>query len=72
VTEVCSCYDDDCKDVKDPLQCWFGDSTTGIADGACPLLRAPRPKVEIWSTPSGSSFFFKAYNEHIAKLKGAS
>ena len=44
---ICSCYDEECKDVPDPAQCFLGNmpcesENLGIADGVCPELRACR------------------------------
>lgn len=51
LSQRCSCYDEDCHQVQDPLKCWIGGEYVAgevtvvmpIADGYCPLLRAPSP-----------------------------
>lgn len=44
--KICSSYDEDCKDVKSPIECWLGKPPhlhlgqiiyTPVADGKCPL-----------------------------------
>jgi hypothetical protein len=47
--KVCSTYDEECKDVIDPVKCFLGEmpcpiskTAFGIADGICPELRRYR------------------------------
>ena len=38
---ICSCYDDECRFVKNPDDCFMGFPNTvnfGVADGICPLI----------------------------------
>jgi hypothetical protein len=37
----CSGYDDECKDVKNHMNCWLGNDGTDKADGYCPHLFKP-------------------------------
>jgi len=37
-TNRCSDFDDECKDVKNHLGCWLGNSVIGCADGLCPFV----------------------------------
>lgn len=39
----CSCFDEDCKQVKNPFSCWIGDEITGPSDGYCPLMFGAKP-----------------------------
>ena len=47
VDKICSCYDDECCDVPNPVKCFLGEiecsingiTQIGITDGVCPEMR---------------------------------